>query len=155
MQKINRIGAVSMVTVALFALVISLAKIGSPAKNRSLVFDKDRIVAISEIASRLNRAVQAAAKMRGAPVKVPEAPGKFGNPELWKDPRTQEDYGFRKVSEYEYEICGTFENDSHELERKYGNNLNQRWKFKLGMNCFKIDIRSKNEYGDSSGLEYQ
>ncbi|MCE9557399.1 MAG: hypothetical protein K8R88_00460 [Armatimonadetes bacterium] len=155
MQKINRIGAVSMVIVALFALVISLAKIGSPAKNRSLVFDKDRIVAISEIASKLNRAVQSAAKSRGTTVKVPDSPRKLVNTELWQDPRTQQDYGFRKVSEYEYEICGTFENDSEELVRKYGNELNHRWKFKRGVNCFKIDIRFKIEYGDSSGLEYQ
>lgn len=126
------LGAVVAVSIAGFWLL------GSPAKQRLISLDTERVNDLSAISEQLWRPV---AESNGnssdtLPDVLPDADQKTNT---YLDPETGEPYEYRRLSDRTYELCATFAFESQSEESDMNWQQGTNWRHPAGRHCYKFD----------------
>lgn len=115
-------------------LLFGFWKTGSPARQRSLSQDSQRVQDLYTMASIIH------GRYRSADPK--SLPTKESLQELWrKDPVSQQDYDYLLFEGPKYQLCATFEMPSEDP----ANAQNPVWRHPAGRHCFALDASLQPE----------
>ena len=132
------LGAVITASIAGFWLI------GSPNKQRLLSLDQERVDDLRLISTELW--VQSG---RGEPnqfVPLPEALPNSGSQDAYLDPKTNEPYKYRRLSDTTYELCATFSLESPtEPTSRYQSR--PKMSHPAGRHCYQFDASRPSPFG--------
>jgi len=129
-MNVQRIAGVGSLAVVVAAVVAGLLIIGSPAEQRLLRRDEQRVSGLTELARRAE--LQWSQEQRLAPSAV-ELVDQYLT-RLPTDPATREPYEYRITGPRAFEVCGVFERPSRpELAGDF-------WFHEAGRHCFAFEM---------------
>lgn len=104
--------AIKSIVLVVIALGLGFYVFGSPATQRAMRFDGERIMHLQNIQSQALNYWQ-------NKKTVPGALGELNDPlsyfEVPRDPRTNAEYGYEKVSATSFKVCATFEREGRNV----------------------------------------
>ncbi len=136
-RNLWRIGAVLLI---LISIVLGFAVIGSPASQRQLRYDSERVADLESVQWQVINFYQQKGIVPTALAELEDPISGFMVP---SDPETGEAYGYRKTGTLAFELCATFNRESKTSdsiarypvaypEAKMGGN----WEHGVGEQCF-------------------
>ncbi len=135
-QLMDRAFVIASLVLVIAGIGVGFGVLGSPARQRRISLDAERIQDLNAIASQLQFQAQEPGKAESnLPEQLPE------NLKLSRDPVTGDLYEYRRIDESTYELCATFTTDS----REYGEGqswLDAQWQHPEGRYCFEIEASS-------------
>jgi hypothetical protein len=133
-MNVQRVAVIGSVTVVAAAVVAGLLVIGSPAEQRLLRFDEQRISELGQLADRAE--LQWTQEQRLATTAA-ELVDQYLT-RLPTDPETQEPYEYRTTGPRQFEVCGTFDRPSRpELAGDF-------WFHNAGRHCFSFEMTERS-----------
>jgi hypothetical protein len=133
-MSVQRAAVIGSIAVVAAAVVAGLLVIGSPAEQRLLRFDEQRISALGQLAERAE--LQWTQEQRLATTAA-ELVDQYLT-RLPRDPDTQEPYEYRTTGPRQYEVCGTFDRPSRpELAGDF-------WFHEAGRHCFSFEMTERS-----------
>jgi hypothetical protein len=138
------------ILVVLAAIIGGFIIVGSPAKQRALRFDQQRVNDLSTIQSQV---VYSHYQTKGAvPISLSELTDSISGYKVPVDPETKNPYEYTKKDNLSFELCATFVLSTQDLEGRgefgrgyYGyttsaiypdGGLDNNWKHEAGRTCF-------------------
>jgi hypothetical protein len=129
-MNVQRIAGIGSIAVVVAAVVVGLLTIGSPAEQRLLRRDEQRVNGLTQLARRAE--LQWSQEQRLATSAV-ELVDQYLT-RLPTDPATREPYEYRITGPRVFEVCGTFERPSRpELAGDF-------WFHEAGRHCFEFEM---------------
>lgn len=145
------IGIIVLIVCVLIVLITSFAIVGSPVSQKAVNLDKTRI----EHFSNLRRKIEDYFSMNKT---LPDKLVQLSGESVTEDPETKKEYEYKKISQYEYQLCTTFstvklkdkavENDTYGLV----SSLNSDQEHKKGYDCFEYSIPDYYRSATTSGF---
>ncbi|MBM3789746.1 MAG: hypothetical protein FJW35_05280 [Acidobacteria bacterium] len=125
--------------------------LGSPARQRELSADRQRVDDLKAIARELHRRweLDSHGKDRRLPASLDELVAPGGQRLDWlSDPVTGAPYGYQARPDGTYELCAVFATDSAEMDpRPDARQGRSFWRHRRGRHCFVLDAsRPSAEY---------
>ena len=138
-MNVQRVALGGSVAVVVAAVVAGLWLGGSPAEQRRLRFDEQRVLELRQL-------VQAARRHWDSQQRLPETAtelidGQFFT-RLPTDPVTSEPYEYRVTGPRSFEVCAAFDRPSRYLP------AGDFWYHEAGHRCFTLDVTERR--GDGS-----
>ena len=122
--------------------IVGFLLLGSPMEQRLLSLDKERVEDLRQIARQLWNETGNGNGNESKP--LPDAlPKAEERQDTYRDPKTDEPYEYRRLSDTEYELCATFSRDSETREANSYRN-NPQWKHPAGLHCYEFDTTNNN-----------
>lgn len=119
-----RLFAIAAGTAVIATLVAGFSVMGAPSVQRNIEADRRRIEHFKEIAGLLHARTELPEYLSQLPVR-------------WLDPVSGRGYEYRKLSQYEYELCAIFTASDAKL---------QFWSHGSGRQCFRLNSRRSVPY---------
>lgn len=138
----TKISMYAVIIVVAAALIGGMITIGSPAKQRAVRLDGQRVSDLMSIQSQI---VYTQWQSKGeVPASLDALKDPISSFMVPTDPETKQDYEYRKLSTNSFELCATFKTESTDeqdinLAYKYGVE-NENWKHGIGRFCFQRNI---------------
>jgi hypothetical protein len=132
----NRLFALLAISAVVIGVIIGFWLLGSPARQRQIQADRQRLEDMLDIARRLHQqTVQS--KNRGEPVKLPDV---LPPSERNTDPISGKNYEYQWIDRTHYQLCAEFttESDLDRLEGSVFENSNF-WQHPSGRHCFRLN----------------
>lgn len=138
--------AVAISLVILFSLILGFFVIGSPAKQRAIRFDQERISDLSTIQYQIADYYR---QKETLPNELNDLTKSLYVGEIANDPDTGEAYEYVKTGDLTFELCATFATDSKNLppaftsvSEAYDRGIidSQNWEHRSGRHCFERTI---------------
>ncbi len=139
-DKKIKISTYAVSAVVIGAVVFGVMTIGSPAKQKAKQLDETRVNNLMNIQSQI---VYTHWQNKG---DIPEKLDELNNPidsyTVPKDPKTGEEYEYKKISKNSFELCANFEtenmleNTTREKVVNKGYFIDENWQHKSGRYCF-------------------
>lgn len=128
--------AIGVAVVVVAATVIaSFLVLGSPAEQRLLRLDERRVEDLNGLRAHVNAYWRANARL---PSSLDDA---GQGAELYRDPASGEEYGYRVIGERAYELCADFDRpfmpESADLAMRF-------WPHPAGRHCFPLEPGTRN-----------
>lgn len=122
----------------LAVIVLAFSVIGSPATQRQLRYDSQRLSDLQNIQSQVLNYYQQKGEVPESLEGLNDSLSHFVIP---NDPESGESYRFEKVSALSFKLCANFDTESNERELSqtmhYGMDvINDNWKHAAGQACF-------------------
>lgn len=137
----DRVYAIIAGLVILISLILGFAVLGTPAEQRRMRFDADRVEDLSSIQSQI---VEYWRNKGSLPENLASLNNDLPGYSVPVDPRTSENYTYRKTTDLEFELCAHFETESMDDKNtrhlSYGYGMDETWKHEKGEVCFKRSI---------------
>lgn len=135
----------SLCIFVILLIIICFSIIGTPFEQKAISLDKQRISAIQNIREQ----IQIYANSKGLPSSLSQISelnsSSYSN--ILKDPENSKPYDYQKLSETNYQICGTFSADSDKQDSyTLQNFLIKNSVYKKGYNCFNFALQLQNSY---------
>lgn len=138
----------------LAAIVVGFVAVGSPAKQRAIRFDNERINNLSSIQWQIINYWQ---RKGGLPGALNDLNDSLSASTLPTDPQSEEAYGYTKTGVHNFELCADFSLPTQDTQGRgsyigvgggydvsypypYPPNGNDNWKHDAGRQCFKRTI---------------
>ncbi|MGB3296224.1 MAG: hypothetical protein WBB01_24830, partial [Phormidesmis sp.] len=132
-RLVDRAFVITSLLLVILGIGAAFQLLGSPAQQRRVSLDEERVRDLDNIARQLKTQAQEADEAESKlPEQLPEAL-KFD-----KDPVTNEPYEYQRQSESTYALCATFATDSSEYARDQSWFDNQ-WRHPEGRYCYEIE----------------
>lgn len=133
--------------IVLAAIVMGFVVVGSPAKQRAMRFDGQRISDLQNIQWQIVSHWQQKQKL---PATLAELKDSISGQTIPKDPENKTEYGYMVKGDKSFELCATFTLKHEDLSGKGGyyqvgdsltdmyipDNMNENWKHEAGRTCF-------------------
>ena len=112
--------------------------LGSPAKQRLIAQDTERIRELQEVVFTITDITTA-----DEPLPDTAPPARFGYRDF-KDPVTNEPYEYRRIDNDTYELCAIFATDSTDKLKQQNTYARARgWEHPAGRHCFRLNTNSQ------------
>jgi hypothetical protein len=138
-MNVQRVALVGSVTVVVATVVAGLWLGGSPAEQRLLRFDEQRVLELRQL-------VQAARRHWDNQQRLPETAAELIDGQFFTrlptDPVTSQPYEYRVMGPRSFEVCATFDRPSRYLP------AGDFWYHEAGHRCFTLDVAERS--GDGS-----
>jgi hypothetical protein len=140
--KKMKISTYAVSTVVILAVIGGMMTIGSPAKQRAIRMDEQRISALMNIQSQI---VYTQWRNKGeVPATLDVLKDPISNFAIPKDPETKQSYEYRKLAINSFELCANFKSENNTEQTnsfayKYGVE-NENWQHGVGRVCFQRTI---------------
>lgn len=135
-RLIDRAFVITSLLLVVAGIGAGFGVLGSPARQRRISLDAERIQDLNTIASQLQFQAQEPDKAKSnLPEQLPE------NLKLSRDPVTGEPYEYRRIDESTYKLCATFTTDSRE-HAEGSSWFDAQWQHPEGRYCFEIEASS-------------
>ena len=130
-MNVQRLAVVGSMAVVVAAVIAGLWFTGSPAEQRRLRLDEQRVNELSQLSSAVQRRWD---RERRLPDRADDlVDGQFLT-RLPTDPSTREPYEYRVTGARQFEVCATFNRQSRpELAGDF-------WFHEAGYRCFTFDV---------------
>lgn len=133
-MSVQRVAVAGSIAVVIAAVVAGLTLIGSPAEQRLLRLDEQRVGELRQLAS-------AAERRWDDEERLPDAADELVDPRyltrLPTDPSTSQPYEYRVTAPRQFEVCATFDRASRpDLAGDF-------WFHEAGHRCFKFDMTER------------
>ena len=135
----DRLFAAIATTSVLAAAVTGFWLLGSPAQQRLISLDEERIQALSTIAGAIHSEMITA---EGEPEKTlpGDLPEYIADAKNFRDPATNEPYEYQRISDTTYQLCATFDTRFDERQREDIQRFGlPDWTHPEGRHCFEIE----------------
>ncbi|MFA6430673.1 MAG: DUF5671 domain-containing protein [Candidatus Paceibacterota bacterium] len=152
-SKKTKISIYAISVIVIIAAVGGMMTIGSPAKQRAVRMDKQRISDLMNIQSQI---VYTQWQIKGeVPASLDALKDPISSFIIPTDPETKQNYEYRRLSANSFELCATFKTESTteqdmNIAYKYGAE-NENWKHGMGRFCFQRPI-DKDTYPVQRGM---
>jgi hypothetical protein len=143
--KKMKISLYAVSTVVILAVIIGMMTIGSPAKQRAVRMDEQRISDLMNIQSQI---VYTQWQNKGdIPETLDALKDPISNFMLPTDPETKQSYEYKKITKNSFELCANFKSESKPEKTKsmayrYGVE-GENWQHGIGRTCFQRTIDDK------------
>jgi len=137
-----KISVYAVSATVLLVVIGGMITIGSPAKQRAIRMDEQRISDLMNIQSQI---VYTQWNNKGeVPASLTDLKDPISNFSLPTDPETKQAYEYKKIATNKFELCATFKTESTDrqdvsIAYKYGVE-NENWKHSIGRYCFERTI---------------
>jgi len=135
-MNVPRVAAIGSVAVFAAAVVAGLALSGSPAEQRRLRLDQQRVFELMELARAAERRWDDERRLPDTVDGLVD--GQFLT-RLPTDPATREPYEYRATSPRQFEVCATFERPSRPED------AGDFWYHEAGRRCFAFDVTEERD----------
>lgn len=135
-MNVQRLAAAGSIVVVIGAVVAGLTLIGSPAEQRLLRLDEQRV-------NELRLLAKAAERRWDSEERLPDSAADLVDGQyltrLPTDPTTREPYQYRVTAPRQFEVCATFDRPSRP-ER-----AGDFWFHGAGQRCFPFDVTERRD----------
>ena len=136
-QIVDRTFMIVSLILVILGVGAAFTLLGSPARQRQVSLDQERVQDLVNIARQLSYRTEATGE---AGEQLPEQlPADLS---VDRDPVTDEPYEYQRLSDSTYELCATFTTDSREYVR-YEIWPNAQWQHLAGRHCYEIAAASE------------
>jgi hypothetical protein len=126
----NRLFTFGAVAMVFAGLALAFGFLGTPAHQRLVSFDEQRLDDLESIASTLHERYQTG----GLPARLPENITTV-------DPVTKQRYEFRRISATEYQLCAVFSTKLNAEPQATNVTWRPRgWPHEAGRSCYSFDV---------------
>ena len=136
-QLVDRAFMIVSLILVILGVGTAFTLLGSPARQRQVSLDQERVQDLVNIARQLSFQIEATG---GAGEQLPEQLPAYLNVD--RDPVTDEPYEYQRLSDSTYELCATFTTDSREYARDeiwFG----AQWQHPAGRHCYELAATSE------------
>lgn len=143
--KRMKISVYTVSAVVILAVIIGMIAIGSPAKQRAIRMDEQRVSDLMNIQSQI---VYTQWQNKGdIPETLDALKDPISNFMLPTDPETKQSYEYKKITKNSFELCANFKSESKPEKTKsmayrYGVE-SENWQHGIGRTCFQRTIDDK------------
>jgi hypothetical protein len=135
-MNVQRIAVVGSLVAVAAAVVAGLVVAGSPAEQRRLRLDEQRITALQELARRAEGRWEAERRLPDTAEQLVDGQRLTRLP---TDPTTGEPYEYRVTGSRQFEVCATFDRASRpDLAGDF-------WFHEAGRRCFAFDMTERRD----------
>jgi hypothetical protein len=129
-MNVQRVAGIASLAVVVMAVVAGLVTIGSPAEQRLLRRDEQRVNGLTQLARRAELQWTREQRLAASAVELVDQ----YLTRLPTDPATREPYEYRVTGPRTFEVCGAFERPSRpELAGDF-------WFHEAGRHCFAFEM---------------
>ncbi len=138
------------------SLVWAYRFLGTPAEQRALRMDLQRVHRLDELTNSIARYYRSQDKPKLPEsleqVRADPSANSFYLGNIYEDPLTGKLFEYRRLSDNEYELCAEFQTDFREEEKKgrITSDLAAKWMHPKGRACFRFRVSPE---GDTSRIE--
>jgi hypothetical protein len=127
----NRLFSAGAIAVVVGGLILAFIFLGTPAHQRDISMDEQRIEELMKIANSLHDRYRSG----GLPGQVPQFV-------LGRDPVTKRSYEYRRIDSTHYVLCAVFQTDQTTKSDSDGTVVwpPVTWHHRAGRTCYKIDV---------------
>jgi len=137
-MNVQRVAVVGSLTVVVAAVAVGLWLGGSPAEQRLLRFDEQRVLELRQLAQVAQRHWDSQQRLPETATELID--GQFFT-RLPTDPVTSEPYEYRVAGPRSFEVCATFDRPSRYLP------ASDFWYHEAGHRCFTFDVTERRRDG--------
>lgn len=135
-MNVQRIAVIGSIAVVAVAVVAGLTLSGSPAEQRLLRFDEQRVSELTQLTSAAQRRWDREQRLPDTAADLLD--GRFFT-RLPRDPTTGQPYEYRVTGPRRYEVCATFDRSSRpDLADDF-------WFHEAGRRCFTFDVTERRD----------
>ena len=143
-KKCNRIFAGSLILIVLVSIIFGFSVFGSPATQRSIKLDREKIMNLQTIQNQIVFYWQDKNQL---PETLDDVKDPLSNLDLPTDPQSGEDYIYKKTGNLEFELCAEFNLPSDNQSQARETYLydpssagSENWNHEAGEFCFERAI---------------
>ncbi len=127
--------AVAATTAVVAGIVGGFWVLGSPARQRDIAADRQRLQDLGAIAQNLHQQYLNQPDIYKLPDALPTAEGR-------NDPLTQQPYEYERLGDRTFQLCATFDTDSstYPLTDRSNDPAIERWQHPQGRHCFEFEV---------------
>jgi len=136
--KLPRNVAIATILIALGTIILGFVFVGSPATQRLVRLDGERVDDLSEIQ---NEMIFYYSLKEELPASLTDLNNSISGFEAPTDPDDQSEYQYNIISDLEFELCATFATESTDgsvqsRSMYYGRSSTENWSHDIGHTCF-------------------
>lgn len=135
--NVSRNAAWGISVFILLSIALGFYFVGSPAQQRLIRLDEERISDLSMIQSEVTNYYIQTGEL---PISMEELKNGFYNFTAPTDPMTNENYSYTVKDELTYELCATFSADSIETPKRSFAYYSDNWEHTAGNTCFEHKV---------------